>query len=418
MRLRLIAPSILAALFASAAGAAPKGHPARLTGRFEPLATFSVSGGVAEIVAATPKGRLLVYTDAVSQEIGFVDIHDPENPEQIGVLAMGGEPTSVAITPNGRWALVAVAGPNDLAVVCLATLEILTRIPLFGQPDCVAISPNGRFAAIAIENERDEDVDDGEMPQDPPGFLTIVDILGPAASWQTRDVSLAGIATRFPTDPEPEFVAIGPGNIAAVTLQENNHVILVRLKTGEIVGDFEAGATTHAADLQDDGVISFTDTLVNARREPDGIAWTPKGRLVTANEGDYDVDLGDGEFVGGRDFTIFQTNGTVLFEPGSALEEAAAAEGLYPDSRSDSKGSEFEGVAVGVFRGLPYLFVGSERGDFVAVYRLEHEDAPELIQLLPTGDSPEGLLAIPNRGLFVTSNEGDGTLSIFGFQPD
>ena len=64
MRLRLIAPSILAALFASAARAAPRDPPPRLAGRFEPLATFSVSGGADAIVAVPLKCRLLVYTDA------------------------------------------------------------------------------------------------------------------------------------------------------------------------------------------------------------------------------------------------------------------------------------------------------------------------------------------------------------------
>jgi hypothetical protein len=73
MRLRQIAPSILAALLASAAPAAPQDHPAHRSGRFEPLATLTVSGEVAEIVAATPNGKLLIYTDSASQEIGFVD---------------------------------------------------------------------------------------------------------------------------------------------------------------------------------------------------------------------------------------------------------------------------------------------------------------------------------------------------------
>jgi DNA-binding beta-propeller fold protein YncE len=414
MRLRLLLSCLLAAA-ASAASATPPDHPWPPSGHFVPLATFDVQGEVAEIVATTPSGRLLVYTDSESQQIGFVDITSPESPVQLpsDVLDMGGEPTSVAITPNGRWALVAVHGPDDLAVVRLSTREIVRRIPLYGQPDCVAISPNGLFAAIAIENEREGG--DGEMPDDPPGNLTIINLVGPPNFWTTRVVSLEGIANRFTTDPEPEFVAIRWGSIAAVTLQENNHVVLVNLWTGGIVGDFEAGTTTHAADLQDDDVISFTDTLENARREPDAIAWTPKGQVVTANEGDYDLDV---EFVGGRDFTIFKTDGTVFFEPGSSLEEAAAAEGLYEDSRSDSRGCEFEGVAVEHFRGRPYLFVGAERCDLVGVYQLDDEENPELIQLLSTGDRPEGLLAIPHRGLFVTANEGDGTLSIFEFQRD
>jgi hypothetical protein len=45
-------------------------------------------------------------------------------------------------------------------------------------------------------------------------------------------VSLTGIADRFSEDPEPEFVSINKDNIAAVTLQENNHIVLVSLQSG------------------------------------------------------------------------------------------------------------------------------------------------------------------------------------------
>ncbi len=172
MRFRLLSFSLPALLAAAAVSASPGPRPR--DGHFESIASFAVEGAedgsVAEIVAATPNGKLLVYTDSEGVvpdggRIGFVDINDPEEPVQTGVLAMGGSPTSVAITRHGRYALVAVSGPDDLAVVHLGTREIVRRIPLFGQPDCVAISPDGFYAAIAIENERDEDVNDGEMPQ-------------------------------------------------------------------------------------------------------------------------------------------------------------------------------------------------------------------------------------------------------------
>jgi hypothetical protein len=163
----------------------------------------------------------------------------------------------------------------------------------------------------------------------------------------------------------------------------------------------------------EDNDIQFVNQLLNARREPDAIVWTPGGRLVTANEGDYDLDLADGEFSGGRDFTVFSAMGEVLFEPGAALELEAVRHGHYPDDRSENRGIETEGVALAVYDHRTFLFVGSERGNFVAVYRLDDETKPEFIQILPTSIGPEGLLPIPQRGLFVTANEEDGTISIF-----
>jgi YVTN family beta-propeller protein len=402
------------------AAAANQGHGSGPpVGVFERVATYDVTGTVAEIIASTPDGEALIYTDSASQEIGFVTITDPRHPAGGGSLAMPGEPTSVAVTPDGAWALVAVHGSSQdaLVVVDPKTRTVATTIILGGQPDSVAVSADGRYAAIAIENERNEDVNGGEMPQSPPGFLTIVDLVGAPPAWATRDVALTGLAARFPDDPEPEYVSINASNQAAVTLQENNHIVIVDLATGAVVTHWPAGTTTHAADTAGDNDIQFVDQIVNARREPDAIAWTPGGRLITANEGDYDLDLADGEFVGGRDFTVFSNTGEVVFEPGAALELEAVRHGHYPDERSAAKGTEPEGIAVAAYDDQTFLFVGSERGNFVAVYRLDDEARPEFVQLLPTGAGPEGLLPIPQRGLFVTANEEDGTVSIFRGRP-
>ena len=59
------------------------------------------------------------------------------------------------------------------------------------------------------------------------------------------------------------------------------------------------------------------------------------------------------------------------------------------------------------FGDVPYLFVLSERGSIVAVYDVSDVSAPKLTQLLPSGVSPEGAVAIPTRNLLVTANEAD-----------
>ena len=387
----------------------------------------------AEIVAATKDGKTLIYTDAVAGNVGFVDISDPNSPQADGNLTPpnGGEPTSVAVTPNGKWALVAVHddGAGYLWVIDLIDFTTETTVALtgaapyaFAQPDSVAISPNGRYAAIAIENERDEDVSDGLMPQAPAGFLAIVDLVGPPSNWDVRFVRMVGIADRFASDPEPEFVDINNLNLAAVTLQENNHIVIVNLRNGKVVSDFSAGNSVHKADLlDDDSEPAKFDQWLNARREPDGIAWTPLGMLATANEGDYDLDA---DFVGGRDFAIFSTWGWVVAQPFSSMEKAIDAAGLYNDGRSDAKGVEAEGMEIEKYGGKHFMFVGGERCKCVVVYELEWGGWPKLVQVLDIndddsdGERPEGLLAIPQRGLFVTANEGDGgdppgTISIF-----
>ncbi|WP_324277194.1 hypothetical protein [Blastococcus brunescens] len=382
-----------------------------------------VEGEVAEILAATPDGRTLLYTDSARGELGVVDVSRPDRPVQAGAVAVGGSPTSVTVTKDGRHALVGVDTTSDLtaptgllAVVDLRSRQVVRTIDLGGQPDSVALSPDGRYAAVAIENQRDEElvVDEveGGLPQAPAGYLSVVDLKGPVKSWTESRVELTGLPdVEYASDPEPEFVDVNRRNVAAVTLQENNAVALVDLAKREVLGSFSAGTVTRTdADTADDDTVAFDDALT-APREPDAVQWTPAGNLITADEGDLAAEPS-----GGRGWTVFSPAGDVLFTAGASAEQALAAAYAYDDDRSDDKGAEFEGAEVDTFRSDSYAFIGAERGDAVLVYDLDEETRPELLQVLPTGDEPEGLLALPKRDLFLTSNEGDGSISVFALQ--
>jgi len=86
---------------------------------------------------------------------------------------------------------------------------------------------------------------------------------------------------------------------------------------------------------------------------------------------------------------------------------AIVATGHYPEGRSDSKGVEPEGIEVARFGEVTYLFILSEPASVVAVYDVTDPAAPVLAQILPSGISPEGIVAIPERGLIATANEVD-----------
>lgn len=125
---------------------------------------------VAEIVAASHDGMTLVYTDSQTEKVGFVDIRDPSNPSALGVLAVGGEPTSVSVW--GDYAIVAVNTSDDyvntsgkLLAIDIATKTIAKEWVLGGQPDSVSVSKDGQYIVVAIENERDEDLGEGIPPQ-------------------------------------------------------------------------------------------------------------------------------------------------------------------------------------------------------------------------------------------------------------
>src|SRR5690606_15462623 len=65
-----------------------------------------------------------------------------------------------------------------------------------------------------------------------------------------------------------------------------------------------------------------------------------------------------------------------------------------------------EGLEVATFGDTQYIFVAEERSSLIAVYK-DTGAAPEFVQALPSGISPEGVIAIPSRNLLATANEVD-----------
>jgi hypothetical protein len=401
--------ALTAALLASVA------VPASAEQVFNRIASFPVAANLpadkdklspssAEIVTASEDGMTLIYTDSPLGAIGFVDITDPKAPKALGALTFKGEPTSVAAV--GKKVLAAVnTGESKqkptgmLAVVDIATKKVDLTCDLGGQPDSIAVSKDKTFAAIAIENERDEEVNDGALPQMPAGDLVIVSLKdGTADCASIKHVTLTGLAGVAPEDPEPEFVAINDNGEIALTMQENNEIVIIDGKTGQVTGHFSAGkADLEGIDNKTDGQLSFTGKA-SALREPDAVKWLDNNRLVVANEGDWKG--------GSRGFTIFDRTGKVLYESGASLERAVARLGHFPEKRARSKGIEVEGMEAAIFNGQKYFFLLAERASVVAVYK-DTGAEPQLMQILPSGISPEGAVAIPGRNLFATANEVD-----------
>lgn len=385
---------------------------------FNRIATFNVVDNLpegadpakstaAEIISVTDDGMTLVYSDSPGGRIGLIDITDPHAPKPAGTVAVEGEPTSVTVSKG--FALVAVNTSESknnpsgfLGVVDLAAKTLVARCDLGGQPDSVIKSRDGKFLAIAIENERDEEVNDGAIPQMPAGNLTTFGLGedGAADCGSKKVIDLTGIAAVAGDDPEPEYVDINGLDEVAVTLQENNHIVVVDLATGAIKSQFSAGSVDlDGIDTEKDGVITLTGSKKDVAREPDTIQWIDDERFVTANEGDWKG--------GSRGFTIFRKDGTVDYDSGTSFEYETVRLGHYPEKRN-KKGNEPEGAEVATFGSDRLIFIASERASLVGVYKDEGAGkAPTFLQALPGGIGPEGSLAIPQRNLFVTASETD-----------
>jgi len=165
------------------------------------------------------------------------------------------------------------------------------------------------------------------------------------------------------------------------------------------------------------------------------------GRLaVSTIDGDID---GDGDYdqlfaYGSRSFSIWDQFGNLVFDSGDDFEKTVAEyvpeyfnsdndESTF-DTRSDAKGPEPEGVAIGAIDGTPYAFIGLERVGGVMTYDVSDPTNPRFVgydnnrdftadpETVEAGDlAPEGLAFIspddsPNgEPLLVVANEVSGS---------
>ena len=165
------------------------------------------------------------------------------------------------------------------------------------------------------------------------------------------------------------------------------------------------------------------------------------GRLnVTRALGNTD---GDAEYealytLGGRSFTIWRDDGTLVFDSGSALERitSIALPSLFNaghdnstfDNRSDNKGPEPEALAIGKLEDRTYAFVGLERVGGIAAFDITQPATPVFVQYLndrtvgpaATRDlGPEGLQFIPAQDsptgapLLMLTSEISNTVSLY-----
>ena len=402
------------------AAAAPAGDAAPAAPFFERVATMPAylnhdedEAAVAEISSASPAGMTVYSTDAAGGRVGITDISDPSSPRPLGGIDVDGEPTSVYALED--YVLVVVDTTDGdfthpsghVSVLDAHSHEVVRTIDLGGQPDSIAVTSTASDAYIASYNQRDEETapeggEEGDLPQAPTGWLTHLDLSGEVGDWTLEQIELAGLpGLDTPEDAEPEYVSVSADDSkVAVTLQENNAVAIVDVASSRVLTSFSAGeGTADAVDATDDGDIRLTDSVTEPR-EPDAIAWIDATHVATADEGDWKG--------GSRSWTVFDTTtGEVTWTSGNLMDHLAVQIGQYPEKRSDKKGTEPEGLSVARYGDRTLAFVGSERGNFVAVFDVTDPEHPVYQQALSSTPGPEGLLPLPERDLLVVSSEED-----------
>lgn len=420
---------------------------------------------------AAHDGLVAVALDGeVKTDPGTVVFLDRDG-EVLTSVAAGALPDMVTFTPDGKHLLVANEGePNDdYTLDPEGSVSVIDVRPI--------VARRGGEAGRRGHLVRTAGFDDVAIPAG-------VRLFGPGAT-PAQDL-------------EPEYIAVAPdGRTAYVTLQENNALAVLDIRRARITTVLPLGLKDHrlpanGLDASDrDGIaIAPTTVPVLGLYQPDGIAaFDAGGRtyLITANEGDVrewgdyeegvraadlaeegrldpdafpdglpaslarlnvstasgDTD-GDGDHdelhaFGARSFSIWTTEGRLVFDSGDDIEQlvATVAPGAFNvsnsnntvDNRSDDKGPEPEGVTVGVVDGRTYAFIALERVGGVLVYDVTDPTAPVLQSWANTRDyrlepeetdsGPEGLAFAPagtsptGGPLLLVGNEVSGTVVAF-----
>jgi hypothetical protein len=419
-----------------------------------PFVTTSIDvtqfgGGVNSVAVMNGMMAMAIEADIKTNDGKVVVFRTDKLTTPLSVVAVGALPDMVTFSPNARFIVSANEGePNaDYSIDPVGSISIIDVINNF------------RVATIGFDAFASQQA--SLVAQ---GFR----VFGPRAS--------------FSQDMEPEYVTIEKGSeVAWVTLQENNGIARVDLIKQKVSAIFPLGLKDHSIpgnelDVSDrDNAISLRNWPLLSYYLPDAIDNFSIGAnhyLLTANEGDTrdytgyaeearvkdlkldpikfstgtdlkkdgalgrytvtksagDVD-GDGDFdvlygIGSRSFTVWDglTGQKVLDYNKLEKDFIAAVGSKYDDGRSDNKGVEPESIEVGMIDNRTLVFVGLERVDAVMIYELVGVSSFNFLQVLETGDAPEGLLFISAEDspslspLLVVSSEGDGQVKIFNIK--
>lgn len=273
--------------------------------------------GGSEIVAYDPATRRVFSVNLENKRIDVIDISTPSQPfltHTIDVTPWGSQANSVDVHDGVlAVAIEATVKTNPGKVAFFNAFGGLLAVVNVGAlPDMLTFTPNGQMVLVANEGEPNTYGQPDSV--DPEGSVSIIDLSEGVESLTQDDVTTAGFSAfnTGPLDPairifgpgatvandlEPEYIAVSHDSKTAwVTLQENNSLAIVDLKTRKVTKLVGLGFKNHNtlwsgldSSDRDNHANAIVPRPVLGMYQPDGIAtvhYRNQTFLLTANEGD------------------------------------------------------------------------------------------------------------------------------------
>ncbi|XP_076469938.1 uncharacterized protein LOC143300238 [Babylonia areolata] len=226
------------------------------------------------------------------------------------------------------------------------TMTFVRPIPIGSKPEKMLPTKNCTLV-VALENPP---VVLNDQVQDPPGGVGIIRFPNGVANDPTtqtldftafdnrfEELSRKGVRwvyrenNRFSDDIEPEFVTFNADQTKAyISLQENNAIAVVDLRTGTITDLYGLGHKSWALSRLDpsdkDGGVRMAPWAVRGMYQPEGMQWFQwrgQGYVITANEGSRKKFRHFQEAQRGRSFLRSQLSASISPQIRTALETDA-----------------------------------------------------------------------------------------------
>ena len=368
---------------------------------------------------------------------GRVRLIDWQSQKTLFDIETGYHSDAVVFSPEGNAVLVANEGeqyawdvkhqqlysqPGSVSYISLDNLKV-TAVPVVGEAFS-AVSNHDRYLerSVAIVNgKKGKTVLGRSEVKNIKSIETLPSMMLQNTTRAIHELPLLGESA---LQYEPEYIAFSSNSQTAyVSFQENNFIGVLNVASLQWDAVFDLGVSSHVADTKDNGKVSFTDAFT-AYREPDGICLLGDQYLVSADEGDTEPKASKtpkGTPAGGaRTVSVFDIHtGKLLADSGNSIDASAHEIGIYPDKRSDSKGSEPESVACFEHDGKWMVAATLERANGIALFEFQGNSlslvAIEALQPEAKNHGPEGIATWQQDGdrYIAVASEKSGYLSVY-----